>query len=50
MDMYHNTPIAALQVVAGGVLHTSFRLKTVALPLFNYYRNLFYVYDPNLGK
>lgn len=50
MAMYHNTPVTALQVLAGGILHTSYRLKTVALPLFNYYRNLFYVYDPAKGK
>ena len=50
MAMYHNTPVTALQVLAGGILHTSYRLKTVALPLFNYYRELFYVCDPVTGK
>jgi len=35
--LYCNTPVSSLMVAAtvNGVLHKSFRLKTVALPLFN---------------
>lgn len=52
LSLYCNTPVSSLKVAAtvGGTLHKSFRLKTVALPLFNYYRDLFYAMDPATGK
>lgn len=36
-----------VSAVTGGIKdQTSFRLKTIALPVFNLYRDMFYVFDP----
>lgn len=48
-----STPLNTLLVAAvpgGDKVHTSFRLKTIALPVFNYYRDLFYVLNPDTGQ
>lgn len=50
---YVNTPVTPLlvQAIKGGEKnHTSYRLKTLALPVFNYYRELFYKLDESTGK
>lgn len=37
-------------IPGGPSIHTSYRLKTIALPVFNFYRDLFYKQDPVTGK
>lgn len=52
-EAYIQTSLKHLYVssVSGGdKVHKSFRLKTLSLPLFNFYRDLFYVWDEALGK
>lgn len=47
------TSVTSLLVHAtpgGPKSHTSFRLKTLALPVFHYYRDLFYKLNPVTGK
>lgn len=50
---YVTTPVSSRLVhgtPGGPNIHTSYRLKTIALPVFNFYRDLFYKYDPITGK
>jgi len=52
-EAYIQTSLKDLYVssVAGGdKVHKSFRLKTLSLPLFNFYRDLFYLWDEQLSK
>lgn len=50
---YVTNPVKAILVAAvpnGPKDHTSYRLKTMALPVFNYYRDLFYVRKPGATR
>jgi hypothetical protein len=44
------TPLLVAAVKGDDKIHTSYRLKTIALPVFNFYRDLFYKLNPITGK
>jgi len=47
---YMNNPIKVVEIKGKNKVYQNFRLKTISLPLFNYYHNMFYKYDSNLHK
>jgi hypothetical protein len=47
---YMSNPIKSVDIKLKNKSYINFRLKTRSLPMFNYYYDLFYEYDCNLGK
>lgn len=47
---YVNTPVRSIPVTINSVNTTQYRLKTVSLPIFNMFRDLFYTWDVHANK
>jgi len=47
---YMNNPIKVVEIKGKNKVYQNFRLKTISLPLFNYYHKMFYKYESNLHK
>lgn len=47
---YKNNPVKIVEIKGKNKIYQNFRLKTISLPLFNFYHNMFYKYDSNLHK
>lgn len=45
-----NTPVKSIQIKGKDRNYINFRLKTISLPVFNYYFNLFYEFNSEKGK
>ena len=45
-----NTPVKTIQIKGKDRNYINLRLKTISLPVFNYYFNLFYEFDSEKGK
>lgn len=44
------TPVKSIQIKGKDKIYTNLRLKTISLPVFNYYFNLFYEFNNEKGK
>nr|YP_009710765.1 LAGLIDADG endonuclease type 2 [Amanita thiersii]QFZ98714.1 LAGLIDADG endonuclease type 2 [Amanita thiersii] len=47
---YINTPVKAIKVKGNNMTYTNYRLKTVSLPLFNKYYDMFYRFNEEKNK
>ena len=47
---YMKNPVKFVEIKGKNKVYQNFRLKTISLPLFNYYHNMFYKYDSNFHK
>jgi LAGLIDADG DNA endonuclease family len=47
---YMNNPVKNIEIKGKNKVYQNFRLKTISLPLFNQYHDMFYKYDSNLDK
>jgi LAGLIDADG DNA endonuclease family len=47
---YMNNPVKIIEIKGKNKVYQNFRLKTISLPLFNQYHDMFYKYDSNLDK
>jgi|SRR6266487_2420998 len=45
-----NNPIKTIEIKGKNKIYQNYRLKTISLPLFNQYHNMFYKYDSNFQK
>lgn len=45
-----NNPVKTIEIKGKNKVYKNYRLKTISLPLFNQYHDMFYKYDLNLHK
>ena len=45
-----NTPVKTIQIKGKNKIYTNYRLKTISLPVFNQYFDMFYEYKTEKGK
>lgn len=47
---YISTPLKSIKIKGENKRYINFRLKTLTLPLFNKYRDIFYMFNPLTNK